>query len=554
MKNDELLKAIQRFLEENETPDDRERIRQAIISGILQIVEGNRNVSSGGSISHSLIITGDSNKIILGNAQHDRLVALIETLNNSEIDKILQLLNNLKRYISDDCQKLIQKIYNKISNNEETQLENNDILAFFNCYKNIPEPEKTNAQDFITELIQRRLTTNQEMRRRLLEIAKNPNDDAEREICEFVLSEPRIRKHLTKELPWRFAKEWPMPSIRKPNSSLANEQVWLETNRLEYNPFDPIHLQYLTQFLDRVKLPKDQEKDIINSPSITVSGHQLDNHLVTYALFQYLPDEGRIPVLVPLTFPVNQRANRYYLLRHIVRIAGKEWLALIAEYPIAFSALEEEQQGILAEWLLWTYRSSKTICYCLWQAGLSNNFIKQHLFQQLENFLLDINQLTPNEDTFLSWLTIHPPKLRLMLIDQNGDTSQAWSQVLSDLTRAGIEWIMTTPSDLDQTIFPWSRIKLKWSVPELKELLDLAVATASKDGKLLHDLIEVEDPDKEKRLMSEIFRRADGSFERCLNIFQRALTSHLKKYNYDPANPEYRFLNEDDLRSALSDQ
>jgi len=116
------------------------------------------------------------------------------------------------------------------------------------------------------------------------------------------------------------------------------------------------------------------------------------------------------------------------------------------------------------------------------------------------------------------------------------------------LQRVGLTYTLFTTSTHTDEHGHSESIRLRWTEKDLRSLLDSTVVIVSEQKRSLFELIELGNSATSKEeFVTEILKRAHGSFALSLIIFQHALARHLAKY-LDQYDPEYRFLNESDFR------
>jgi len=158
----------------------------------------------------------------------------------------------------------------------------------------------------------------------------------------------------------------------------------------------------------------------------------------------------------------------------------------------------------------------------------------------------------PDARTVLDWLTIHPPgieRMHLIVIDDTGDDrARQLTTLMHDLQRAGLTCTLFTTSMHTGKHGHSESIRLRWTEKDLLSLLDSTVVVVSKQKRSLLGLIELGNSATNKEeFVTEILKRAHGSFALSLIIFQHALERHLVLYR-DQNDPAYSLLQENDFR------
>ncbi len=380
-------------------------------------------------------------------------------------------------------------------------------------------------------------------------------------LSELASTHPRVRRQLTELLPWTFV--WPPISI-VPGTVIRTESVtaWLDANGLEVHPFDAHELQGHQSFLASVTLPEAQQAAIIQSQPLIVVGRRFDRHIAAVAFseelrryYQPLPPSEQ-PMLVMVRLSDQNAKERNEVLNSVVQEAGTAWLRLIAEQPGVLLWLPDDEQALLAEWLVWISGSPRVLRQRLRHAGLKSGVQEQIVLRRLNDLLTGIDKAAPHPDMFLNWLAIRPPgveHLRLIVIHAGDTHIRIVVDALSEVQDIKAVWTLFTSPMRRQTFAGTHGIALEWSEDELLELLNVAVTSAGKSRKNLTDLIEMDDPAlNEKKFLLDTLTHAHGSFERALSICRRALVHHLAS-RPDQNDPKHRFLNEHDFIAALLD-
>lgn len=399
-----------------------------------------------------------------------------------------------------------------------------------------------------------------EAKKSLLQFISSPsNEPGAIELNKLALNDPRVRRRLTDRLPWTFV--WP-PIPVTPGAVTRTESVtaWLDANGLEIHPFDVHELQVHQPFLASVTLPEAQRTAIIQSQPLIVVGHRFDCHIAAVALSEELrrfykplpPSEQPMLVLVRLS---DQNATgRNETLNSVVREAGTAWLRLIAEQPGVLLWLPDDEQALLAEWLVWVSGSSQALRQRLRRAGLKSGVQEQIILRRLDDLLTGIDTGAPHPEMFLNWLAIRPPgvnHMRLIVIHTGDTRAMSVADALSAVQDARVTWTLFTSPARGRTFAETHGVALEWSEDELLELLNVAVRSAGKSGKRLTSLMELDDLAlNEEQFLLDTLKRARGSFERALAICQDALVHHLTR-RPDQNDPKYLFLNENDFIVAL---
>ena len=399
------------------------------------------------------------------------------------------------------------------------------------------------------------LPEDQEGRKYLVQVIRSPgNVPGMDELSKLAVTDPRIRQRLV-ELPWTY--EWSSFIPLSANVIRSRDVVgWLETNGLQVNPFDPEELQSHREFGERMTLPRNQQPAIIQSRAPVV-GSRFDCRIAALALFNELRTSTERCMPVPVVLSDFDPATHGDMAHFIGRAAGERWCVALVQQPGTLLWLPEDEQALLAEWMLWIGGSLPALQRLLRKSGLQNDVSGQIVLHRLNELLSHAVSTTPDARTILEWLTIRPPGIeqtRLIVIDDVGDDrARRFAGLMPDLHRDGIGCTLFTtpayPGGFGQSGGIW----LRWTEKELLLLLDSAVAVSRGPAQRLVDLIELSDPSADKEgFVMDILKRGRGSFASCLTIFQRALTHHLAVY-HDQNDPAYGLLNENDLIAAVSD-
>jgi hypothetical protein len=399
------------------------------------------------------------------------------------------------------------------------------------------------------------LPEDQEGRKYLVQVIRSPgNVPGMDELSKLAVTDPRIRQRLV-ELPWTY--EWSSFIPLSANVIRSRDVVgWLETNGLQVNPFDPEELQSHREFGERMTLPRNQQPAIIQSRAPVV-GSRFDCRIAALALFNELRTSTERCMPVPVVLSDFDPATHGDMAHFIGRAAGERWCVALVQQPGTLLWLPEDEQALLAEWMLWIGGSLPALQRLLRKSGLQNDVSGQIVLHRLNELLSHAVSTTPDARTILEWLTIRPPGIeqtRLIVIDDVGDDrARRFAGLMPDLHRDGIGCTLFTtpayPGGFGQSGGIW----LRWTEKELLLLLDSAVAVSRGPAQRLVDLIELSDPSADKEgFVMDILKYADGSFARSLTIFRRALAHHVAVY-LDQNDPAYRFLNENDFIAAVFD-
>jgi hypothetical protein len=410
------------------------------------------------------------------------------------------------------------------------------------------------AREFIVAVLEMlaSLPGDQEGRQYLVQAIRLPGNVPEdiREVTKLAFTDPRIRQRLVDQLPLTY--KWPLFTPHSTNI-VRSEPIsdWLETNELSVNPFDPEELQSCREFWERIALPRNQQPAIIQSRAPVV-GSRFDCRIAALALFNELRTSTERCMPVPVVLSDFDPATHGDMAHFIGRAAGERWCVALVQQPGTLLWLPEDEQALLAEWMLWIGGSLPALQRLLRKSGLQNDVSGQIVLHRLNELLSHAVSTTPDARTILEWLTIRPPgieRTHLIVIDDVGDDrARQFAGLMRDLQRAGIGCTLFTTSAYPGGFGQSDSIRLRWSEQELLSLLDSAVAVSRGPVQHLLDLVELSDPSAdEEGFVMDILKHARGSFARCLTIFRRALAHHLAVY-VDQNDPAYRFLNENDFR------
>ncbi len=416
------------------------------------------------------------------------------------------------------------------------------------------------------------LPEDQEGRKYLVQVISSPGGvPGMREISDLAVTDLRVRRRMVDHLPWTY--KW--FSFIPPSANVIRSRdvtEWLETNGLRVNPFDPEELQGCGEFWERTVLPDDQRQAIIQARAPVV-GSQFDCWIAALALYNELckpdknelrkPDKNKPCELdkhcmpVPVVLSDFDPAAHSGIIHFIGRAAGERRCVALAQQPGTLLWLSEDEQALLAEWMLWIGGSLPALRRRLRNEGLQDDVSGQIVLHRLNELLSHAAPTTPDARTILEWLTIRPPGIeqtRLIVIDDVGDDrARRFARLMPDLQRAGIGCTLFTASAYPGGFGQSGSIRLRWAEQELLSLLDSAVAVSRGPVQHLLDLVELSDPSAdEEGFVMDILKHARGSFARSLTIFRRALAHHLAVY-LDQNDPAYRFLNENDFIAAVFD-
>ncbi len=431
-------------------------------------------------------------------------------------------------------------------------------------YENILQYFPVKGYELVIAILER-MVSSAEGRQDLLQFIResgnvttpNANVSDIRRVIELASTEPRIRRHLADKLPPTYA--WPLFTPPHPKNTVRPRPItdWLEVNELSINPFDLEELQGFGKFWESIELNLNQHHATI------VTSSKFDCYIAAFVLYNELrkPNMHFIPFLVFLSDfdPITCGS----LIHFIGRKAGEYWCTVLARQPETILWLSEDEQILLAEWIIWVSGSLPALRRLLRSNGLQDNVVRQIALNRLNELFSHTTPKTPDFRTVLEWLTIRPLGIKqthLIVIDNAvDDRTRRLTTLIPELQQAGIAFTLcTTFMYGGDTVEFWrsGSIQLRWTEEELLLLLDRAVATAGKTGQSLRliDLIELgtsRDPavnEKQKgKFVSGILKRAHGSFARSLIIFQHALERHLVLY-HDQNDPAYRLLQENDFR------
>ncbi|ABQ88590.1 hypothetical protein [Roseiflexus sp. RS-1] len=415
------------------------------------------------------------------------------------------------------------------------------------------------AREFIVAVLEMlaSLPGDQKGRQYLVQAIRLPGNVSEdiREVTKLAFTDPRIRQRLVDQLPLTY--KWPLFTPHSTNI-VRSEPIsdWLETNELSVNPFDPEELQSCREFWERIALPRNQQPAIIQARTPVV-GNRFDCWIAALALSNELrkPTERCMPA--PVALSDFDPATHGDMAHFIGRAAGERRCAALAQQPGLLLWLPEDEQVLLAEWMLWIGGSLPALRRLLRNNGLQDDVSGQIVLHRLNGLLSHAAPTTPDARTMLEWLTIRPPgieRTHLIVIDDVGDDrARQFARLIPDLQRAGIGCTLFTASAYPGGFGQSGSIRLRWSEQELLSLLDSAVAVSRGPVQHLLDLVELSDPSAdEEGFVMDILKHARGSFARSLTIFRRALAHHLAVY-LDQNDPAYRFLNENDFIAAVFD-
>jgi hypothetical protein len=412
-----------------------------------------------------------------------------------------------------------------------------------------------------------RLASHAEGRQYLLQFigekATTTNADVSnmRKVIELVLYDPRIRQHLADKLSPTY--EWPLFTPPPPKNIVRPKPItdWLEVNELSINPFDLEELQGFGKFWESIELTRNQQHATI------VASSKFDCYIAAFALYNELrkPNTQCLPFLVFLSDfdPITCGS----LIHFIGRKAGEYWCTALARQPETILWLLEDEQILLAEWMIWVSGSLPALRRTLRNQSLQNqssqsqgsqdrgsksDVVRQIVLHLLDRLLSNATPKIPDARTVLDWLTICPlgiKQMHLIVIDDTGDDrARQLTTLMHDLQRAGLTCTLFTTSMHTGKHGHSESIRLRWTEKDLLSLLDSTVVIVSEQKQSLLGLIELGNSATNKEeFVTEILKRAHGSFALSLIIFQHALERHLVLYR-DQNDPAYSLLQENDFR------
>ncbi|MGQ9549961.1 MAG: hypothetical protein ACUVWS_15160, partial [Roseiflexus sp.] len=363
--------------------------------------------------------------------------------------------------------------------------------------------------------VMERLASSEDIKNTLFEAIRSPHDDhpGAAAMSRLATTDPRIRRLLVDHLPWVC--DW-SPCELSPAQVIRSHQVsdWLETNELKVNPFDAEELQSHREFVERITLPRNRQQTIIQT-RLPIFGHQFDCRIAALALYNELRKSIGHCMPVLITLSDLDPATQSTMMHFIGHAVGKMWRAALSQQPGMLLWLPEDEQKLLAEWLVWISGSLPALRRHLRHEGLQSDVSGQIILRCLDELLPDTVSVAPTAGNILEWLTIRPPcieQIRLIVIDDVGDERAGqFAGLMPDLHRAGICCSVFMAKRHTSGLKQSDSTELRWSEKELLDLLDNAVAVAGGPAQRLIDLTE---PDEE--FVIDILRYAQGSFARCL--------------------------------------
>jgi hypothetical protein len=425
---------------------------------------------------------------------------------------------------------------------------------------NILQHFQMNGYELVIAMLER-LASHAEGRQYLLQFisenvtSSNANVSDMREVIKLASNDPRIRQHLADELPPTYV--WPLFTPPHPKNIVRPKPItdWLEVNELSINPFDPEELQRFGKFWESIKLTLNQQHAIV------VASSKFDCYIAAFALYNELrnPNMHCIPFLVFLSDfdPITCGS----LIHFIGRKAGEYWCTLLARQPETILWLLEDEQILLAEWMMWVSGSLPALRRILRNQSLQNqssqsqgsqdrgsksDVVRQIVLHLLDRLLSNATPKIPDARTVLDWLTICPlgiKQMHLIVIDDTGDDrARQFAKLMHDLQRVGLTYTLFTTSTHTDEHGHSESIRLRWTEKDLLSLLDSTVVIVSEQKQSLLGLIELGNSATNKEeFVTEILKRAHGSFALSLIIFQHALERHLVLYR-DQNDPAYSLL------------
>ena len=431
---------------------------------------------------------------------------------------------------------------------------------------NILQHFQMNGYELVIAMLER-LASHAEGRQYLLQFisenvtSSNANVSDMREVIKLASNDPRIRQHLADELPPTYV--WPLFTPPHPKNIVRPKPItdWLEVNELSINPFDLEELQGFGKFWESIELTRNQQHTTI------VASSKFDCYIAAFALYNELrkPNTQCLPFLVFLSDfdPITCGS----LIHFIGRKAGEYWCTALARQPETILWLLEDEQILLAEWMIWVSGSLPALRRTLRNQSLQNqssqsqgsqdrgsksDVVRQIVLHLLDRLLSNATPKIPDARTVLDWLTICPlgiKQMHLIVIDDTGDDrARQLTTLMHDLQRAGLTCTLFTTSMHTGKHGHSESIRLRWTEKDLLSLLDSTVVIVSEQKQSLLGLIELGNSATNKEeFVTEILKRAHGSFALSLIIFQHALERHLVLYR-DQNDPAYSLLQENDFR------
>jgi len=481
---------------------------------------------------------------------------------SAEKERVRRLLHDAAEYFRAEDGRRLKAIFELLKLAQpEFRFKINDILpteyneqitkTTLDICEQILQYFQMNSYELVITMLER-LASRAEGRQYLLQFigekATTTNADVSnmRKVIELVLYDPRIRQHLADKLSPTY--EWPLFTPPPPKNIVQPTSItdWLKVNGLSINPFDPEELQRFGKFWESIKLTLNQQHAILNQQhAIIVASSKFDCYIAAFALYNELrnPNMHCIPFLVFLSDfdPITCGS----LIHFIGRKAGEYWCTALARQPETILWLLEDEQILLAEWMIWVSGSLPALRRILRNQSLQNqssqsqdsqsDVVRQIMLHLLDRLLSNATPKIPDARTVLDWLTIHPPgieRMHLIAIDDTGDDrARQFAKLMHDLQRVGLTYTLFTTSTHTDEHGHSESIRLRWTEKDLRSLLDSTVVIVSEQKRSLFELIELGNSATSKEeFVTEILKRAHGSFALSLIIFQHALARHLAKY------------------------
>lgn len=474
---------------------------------------------------------------------------------SAEKERVRRLLHDAAEYFRAEDGRRLKAIFELLKLAQpEFRFKINDILpteyneqitkTTLDICEQILQYFQMNSYELVITMLER-LASRAEGRQYLLQFvgekATTTNADVSnmRKVIELVLYDPRIRQHLADKLSPTY--EWPLFTPPPPKNIVQPTSItdWLKVNGLSINPFDPEELQRFGKFWESIKLTRNQQHTTI------VASSKFDCYIAAFALYNELrnPNMHCIPFLVFLSDfdPITCGS----LIHFIGRKAGEYWCTLLARQPETILWLLEDEQILLAEWMMWVSGSLPALRRILRNQSLQNqssqsqdsqsDVVRQIMLHLLDRLLSNATPKIPDARTVLDWLTIHPPgieRMHLIAIDDTGDDrARQFAKLMHDLQRVGLTYTLFTTSTHTDEHGHSESIRLRWTEKDLRSLLDSTVVIVSEQKWSLFELIELGNSATSKEeFVTEILKRAHDSFALSLIIFQHALARHLAKY------------------------
>lgn len=374
----------------------------------------------------------------------------------------------------------------------------------------------------------------------------------------LLLADPRIRKPLVDLLPWTY--QWP----EQPPATVAVEhdgdtKKWLDAHQFQAHPFEPDTVQSLLPA--QLAMQQVHREPIMEPRPMLLFGSKLDCQLTASAFYNTLrfnPNASALPLTVALP-PQLTAKGEAELVAELARAVGEAWLRLLPMNPGALFGLEDYEQKVLVEWLLWTTGSPAMLDYRFrkpeqpFADDLLGQVVTRHLLEVAKRLTQPAN---PAPATLYRWLSLRPPGIThtyliLLSLDESGQRRSLLS-LLAKLHSHSIVAKLFVVGDRLRAPKGLAAHRLEWTPRQLRNLVDACVSGARGDPQRLDHLVNDLSEDEAAITIDRRFAQVNGSFAEALAICHQAVIRHVarlrrQKMEVDINNPEFMFLDPSDF-------